>query len=73
MPYLMNHIKQHRARCDLTQKELADAVGVSRQTIHFVEKGQYVPSTLLAFKIARRLGMKVDELFEIQEDEQNEK
>ena len=70
---LINHLKQHRARCDLTQQQLAEAVGVSRQTIHFVEKGEYVPSTLLAFKIARRLGMPVDELFEIREDVEDEK
>ncbi|MFH1891614.1 MAG: helix-turn-helix transcriptional regulator [Candidatus Zixiibacteriota bacterium] len=44
---LRNHIKQHRARLDLTQQVLADIVGVSRQTIISTEKGQYVPSTLL--------------------------
>ncbi len=69
---LLNNIKQHRARCNLTQQQLADAVGVSRQTILFVEKGQYVPSTLLAFKIARRLGMSVDQLFELQEHAEDE-
>ena len=61
---LQNHIKQHRARLDLTQEGLATKVGVSRQTIIAIEKGKYSPSTLLAFKIARALGMKVDDLFE---------
>nr|MBN2277752.1 helix-turn-helix transcriptional regulator [candidate division Zixibacteria bacterium] len=62
---LKNHIKQHRARLDLTQKRLADKVGVKRQTILSIEKGHYVPSALLAFQIARALGMRADELFEL--------
>lgn len=62
---LINHIKQHRARLDLTQEDLAIKVGVRRQTILAIEKGRYTPSTLLAFKIARALEMKVDELFEL--------
>jgi len=63
----MNHIKQHRARLDLTQQDLAEQVGVRRQTILAIEKGQYVPSALLAFQLARALGMRVDELFELNE------
>lgn len=63
---LMNHVKQHRARLDLTQEDLARAVGVRRQTILAIEKGHYVPSALLAFLIARELGMRVDELFELE-------
>jgi putative transcriptional regulator len=47
----------------MTQDELAVRVGVRRQTILAVEKGRYVPSALLAFLIARELGMRVDELF----------
>lgn len=66
---LKNHIKQHRARLDLTQEALADKVAVRRQTILAIEKGQYVPSALLAFRIARELGMKVDELFELSGEE----
>lgn len=65
---LKNCIKQHRARLDLTQEALADRVAVRRQTILAIEKGQYVPSTLLAFRIATVLGMKVDELFELVEE-----
>jgi putative transcriptional regulator len=60
---LTNHIRQHRARLDMTQDDLAVRVGVRRQTILAIEKGRYVPSALLAFLIARELGMRVDELF----------
>jgi putative transcriptional regulator len=69
MPVLKNHIKQHRARLDLTQEDLAQKVGVRRQTILSIEKGKYVPSALLVFQIARVLGMKVDELFELVDEE----
>ncbi|MFH2052184.1 MAG: helix-turn-helix transcriptional regulator [bacterium] len=62
---LINHIKQHRARLDLTQEDLARRVGVRRQTILAVEKGKYVPSALLAFQMARALGMEVTGLFEL--------
>jgi putative transcriptional regulator len=65
---LINHIKQHRARLDLTQQDLAERVGVRRQTILAIEKGHFIPSTLLAFLIARELGMKVEALFEIVEE-----
>ena len=62
---LKSHLKQHRARLELTQQSLAQRVGVRRQTIIAIEKGHYVPSALLAFLIARGLGMKVDDLFEL--------
>jgi putative transcriptional regulator len=62
---LINHIKQHRARLDLTQQDLAERVGARRQTILAIEKGHFIPSTLLAFLIARELGMKVDDVFEL--------
>jgi len=66
---LRNHLKQHRARLDLTQDDLARRVGVRRQTILMIEKGRYAPSALLAFKLARALGMRVDELFELEGDD----
>jgi len=69
MSHLKNHMRQHRARLDLTQEELGSRVGVRRQTILAIEKSQYVPSTLLAFRIAHQLGMRVDELFELMPDE----
>ena len=68
---LKNHLKQHRARLDLTQEELAERVGVRRQTILAVEKGHYVPSALLALLLARELGMSVDELFELESGEES--
>ncbi|HDS00982.1 MAG TPA: transcriptional regulator [candidate division Zixibacteria bacterium] len=65
---LKNHIKQHRARLNLTQEELAQMVGVRRQTIISIEKGKYAPSAVLAFRIAKVLGMKVDDLFQLNEE-----
>ena len=62
---LDNHVRQHRARLKLTQQDLAERVGVRRQTILAIEKGHYVPSAMLAFQIARVLEMKVDDLFEL--------
>ena len=61
---LHNHIKQHRARLNMTQETLADRVGVRRQTILAIEKGRYGPSLELAFKIARALDMSLEDLFE---------
>ena len=69
MVILKNHIKQHRARLGMTQEDLAKKVGVRRQTILSIEKGQYNPSALLAFQISRALGMRTDELFELIEQE----
>ncbi|MCK4856644.1 MAG: helix-turn-helix transcriptional regulator [candidate division Zixibacteria bacterium] len=67
---LKNNIKQHRAKLDLTQQALAEAVGVRRQTILAIEKERYVPSALLAFRIARALGMGIEELFELEVKEE---
>ena len=67
---LKNHIRQHRARLNLTQQDLAERVGVRRQTVLAIEKGHYIPSALLAFQIAKVLGMNVDELFELSGDEE---
>jgi putative transcriptional regulator len=53
----------------MTQEELAAQVGVRRQTILAIEKGYFVPSALLAFLLARELGMPVDELFELEFEE----
>ena len=56
----LNHLRGERG---LTQAALADLVGVSRKTINTVENGVFVPSTLLALKIARALGRPVEEVF----------
>jgi putative transcriptional regulator len=56
-------IKEYRAKYNLTQEELADRVGVRRETIVFLEKGKYNPSLKLAYDIAKVLKVKIDELF----------
>ena len=60
---LANRLKEARAEAGLTQAELADLVGVSRKTINTVENGVFVPSTLLALKLAAVLGTRVEKLF----------
>ncbi len=60
---MKNTIKVERAKKDITQADLADAIGVSRQTINAMEAGKYVPSTLLSLKIARYFGVKVEDIF----------
>jgi Predicted transcriptional regulators len=65
-PRLANRLRVARAERDLSQTELADAVGVSRQTISSIETGQYCPSALLAFRLAAVLAARVDELFWIE-------
>jgi putative transcriptional regulator len=65
---LLNRLRVARAALDLSQEELARAAGVSRQTISSIETGQYCPSTLLAFRLARVLGVRVDELFSLEGD-----
>lgn len=52
----------------MTQQQLADAVGVSRQTINAIESGKFIPSTVLALKVARLFGKPVEQVF-ILEDE----
>ncbi|MBN3037721.1 MAG: helix-turn-helix transcriptional regulator [Candidatus Diapherotrites archaeon] len=56
-------IKAFRQKKGLTQEELADRVGVTRQTIIFLEKGKYNPSLQLAYKIAKELGASIERLF----------
>ena len=66
---LGNNIKRCRFdRDDMSQEALAAAVGVTRQTVHSIEKGKFVPSTLLAMKIARFFGKTVEEVFFIVDD-----
>ena len=64
---LVNSIKVQRAKKDLTQEELAELVQVTRKTINTVENGIYIPSTYLALKLAKVLGVTVEELFQIKE------
>jgi len=64
---LENRLKVARAERGLSQEQLASLAGVTRQTISSIETGQYVPSALLAFVLAQRLGKRVDELFTLHE------
>jgi putative transcriptional regulator len=66
---LGNRLRLHRTRLGLTQAELAERVEVSRKTINTVENGVFVPSTLLALKLARALAVTVEELFYLPADE----
>lgn len=60
---MKNNIKIQRAIHQMTQEELAQKLSVSRQTIHAMESGKYVPSTLLALKVAKVFGKSVEEIF----------
>ncbi len=66
---MKNCLEALRKERNIRQEDLADALGVSRQTISSLEKGRYNPSILLAFKIARYFGMTIEEIF-IDEEEQ---
>ena len=63
---LVNRIKEKRGELGLTQAELAERVGVTRKTVNTVENGVFVPSTLLALKLAEALSVQVEELFRIE-------
>jgi putative transcriptional regulator len=67
---LSNSLKEFRARHNLTQEDLAQQVGVTRQTIIAIEKGRFNPSVLLALKMARALHASVEDLFRLQEESQ---
>ena len=65
---MKNLIKVERARHELTQAELAEKLGVSRQTIHSIEKNKFNPSVTLAIKMAQFFNVTVEYLFTIEED-----
>lgn len=66
---MKNTIKVQRAIKNITQQELADAIGVSRQTINSTEAGKYVPSTVLALKMAKYFEKSVEEIFILEEND----
>lgn len=69
---LGNHLRRCRfEHNEISQQALANEVGVTRLTIHSIEKAKFVPSTLLAFKLARFFGKNVEEVFYIIEEDQN--
>ena len=66
---MKNTLKVERAKMDITQQQLADKVGVSRQTINSIEAQRYVPSTVLALKIAEVFKTTVNEIFKLENDD----
>ena len=66
---MTNTIRVERAIKKMTQQLLAEAVGVSRQTINAIETGKYVPSTVLALKIARIFDKQVNDIFSLEEND----
>ena len=64
---MKNNLKVQRAIHNLTQQELAEKRGVSRQTINAMELGKYVPSTVLALKLSRLFDVQVNDIFELEE------
>lgn len=66
---MKNRIKVERAEHDLTQADLAAKIGVSRQSINAIEKGKYVPSAVLALKIARLFKKPVEDIFALEDQD----
>lgn len=66
---MKNSIRVSRAEMRVTQQKLAESVGVSRQTINAIEGGRFIPSTVLALKIARFFGKTVESVFSLEERE----
>jgi len=69
---MKNNIKIYRAMYELTQEQLAEKIGVSRQTVLAIESNKYLPSLGLAFKIADLFKKKVEDIFIYQKEEENE-
>ncbi len=66
---MKNTLKVERAKLNFTQQDLADKVGVSRQTINSIEAERYVPSTVLAIKISEVFKTTVNEIFKLEKDD----
>lgn len=66
---LYNHLKEYRATISVNQQEMGKLVGVSRQTISQIERGDYSPSVTLALKIAKVFQVPVEDIFEYEEDD----
>ncbi len=66
---LINHLKKYRSQMGFNQTELGKLVGVSRQTISLIERGDYSPSVTLALKIAKICQVAVEDIFDYEEDE----
>lgn len=68
---MKNTIKVERAKKNWTQAELAEKIGISRQAMNSIETGKFVPSTLLALKMAYVFGTSVEEIFKLEENDLN--
>lgn len=66
---MKNRLKVERAELNITQGELAENIGITRQAINSIELGKYIPSTLLAIKIARFFNKHVEDIFILEESE----
>ena len=66
---MKNSIKVERAILNITQQDLADKIGVSRQTINAIESNKYVPSTVLALKMGKLFGKNVEQFFQLEEND----
>ncbi len=66
---MKNRLKVQRAEHNLSQADLADRIGVSRQTINSIETTRYVPSTILALKLARVFGVPVEKVFQLEDED----
>ncbi|HPF33337.1 MAG TPA: helix-turn-helix transcriptional regulator [Candidatus Sabulitectum sp.] len=69
---LKNRIRVLRAEKEISQKELAEVIGVSRQTVNSIEKGKFNPSVITALKLAEYFAVNVETVFQILEDDSNE-
>jgi putative transcriptional regulator len=68
MSKVKNHIKERRLQRGLSQEELANLTGVSRQSINSIERGRYIPSLPLALRMAQLFDLPTEELFELEEE-----
>ncbi len=66
---MKNHVKVARIKADLTQQQLADAVGITRQTVSLIEKGKYNPSLKLCLQICYAVNATLDEIFWLEKEE----
>lgn len=67
-PKLINRVRELRGQFGMTQATLADRVGVSRQSINYIEQGTYAPSVTLALRIAAELGVRIEDIFTLGEE-----
>ncbi|MDF9763502.1 putative transcriptional regulator [Peribacillus simplex] len=70
---MKNHVKIARVKVNLTQQGLADAIGITRQTVSLIEKGKYNPSLKLCLQICYTVNAKLDEIFWVDQEDFNEK